>query len=159
MMGFELHKNAFGQLVFNGPDGIPHVGVTPVRAFALTDPEHGLALVSAGGEELLWIEDLKALSTEQRELIEAELAGREFMPEIQRIHSVSSFATPSRWDITTNKGDTELLLKGEEDIRRLHLYGHGVQSLIVTDCHGVEYFIPDRAKLDRHSKKLLERFL
>lgn len=159
MTAFQLHKNPFGQLVFIGDDGISHTGITPVRAFALTAPEQGLALVSASGEELLWIDNLNTLPNDQRSLIESELAGREFMPEIKRIHSVSSFATPSRWDISTNKGDTELLLKGEEDIRRLHLYGNGVQSLIVSDCHGVEYFVPDRAKLDRHSKKLLERFL
>lgn len=159
MTAFELDRNPFGQLVFTSADGVRHVGVTPVRAFALTDPTHGLALVSTTGEELLWIDHLNDLPAPQQALINAELAGREFMPEIKRIHSVSTFATPSRWDITTDKGDTELLLKAEEDIRRLHLYGNGIQSLIVTDCHGVEYFIPDRAKLDRHTKKILERFL
>jgi len=44
---------------------------------------------------------------------------REFAPEITRIVSVSGFATPSVWQIETDRGRTELTLKAEEDIRRL----------------------------------------
>lgn len=41
------------------------------------------------------------------------------MPEVERIVSVSSFACPSTWQVQTNRGPAELVLKGEEDIRRL----------------------------------------
>jgi hypothetical protein len=46
------------------------------------------------------------------------------------------------------------VLKGEEDIRRM---GQGV--LLVADTHGVQYMIRDLPSLDRHSRKLLDRFL
>lgn len=155
---FQLTRNTFGQLVLTTNLGI-HTGVIPVRAFALTAPSEGISLVSPSGQELVWIDRLLDLPTTERSLIEEELAQRDFMPTIQRIESVSSFATPSEWSVLTDRGQTTLVLKGEEDIRRLNLYGTGVQSLIVADSHGVQFFVPDRGALDRHSKKLLDRFL
>jgi hypothetical protein len=47
-----------------------------------------------------------------------------------------------------------LLLKGEEDIRRL-----SASVLLVTDAHGVQFLIRDLARMDRYSRKLLDRFL
>jgi hypothetical protein len=47
-----------------------------------------------------------------------------------------------------------LLLKGEEDIRRL-----SASVLLVTDGHGVQFLIRDLAQMDRFSRKLLDRFL
>lgn len=158
-LGFELTLNTFGQLVLNKPGLPPWIGVIPVRAFPLTAPEEGLSLVTSSGEEVLWISHLTDLPEAMREIVEAELASREFMPEIQAIRSVSSYATPCTWRVSTIQGETELVLKGEEDIRRLHLYGNGIQSLIIRDRHGIEYFVPNRNALDRHSRKLLDRFL
>ena len=88
------------------------------------------------------------------QLIEAELASREFVPEIERIEAVSSFACPSTWQVVTNRGKTELLLKGEEDIRRL-----SQSRLLIADSHGIQFLIRDQTQLDRQSKKLLDRFL
>jgi hypothetical protein len=82
------------------------------------------------------------------------LASREFVPEIRAIRAVSSFATPSTWTIETDRGDTTLVLKGEEDIRRL-----ARASLLIADRHGIQYLVRDIAALDRHSRKLLDRFL
>ena len=110
--------------------------------------------MSQEGHEVVWVEQLFDLTAENRTLIEAELAGREFMPEIQRIESVSSFATPSTWTISTSRGTTTMVLKGEEDIRRLPDNG-----LLIADNHGILYLIRDRKALDRHSRKILERFL
>lgn len=151
---FTLTRNPFGQLVFTGPDGEVHEGVVPVRAFAITAPDEGLALVNAHGKELLWIDRLTNLSEGPRQLIGEELASREFMPEIRRIRHVSSFATPSTWDVETDRGDAKLVLKGEEDIRRLSLH-----TLLISDSHGVQFLIRDRQALDKPSRKFLERFL
>ena len=46
------------------------------------------------------------------------------------------------------------LLKGEEDIRRI---GHG--TLLIADSQGLQFRVADLLALDRHSKRLLERFL
>ena len=155
---FQLARNAFEQLVLTIEQCV-HTGITPVRAFALSAPTEGISLVGSTGQELVWIDRLADLPATERGLIEEELAQRDFMPTIERIESVSSFATPSEWSVVTDRGQTTLVLKGEEDIRRLNLYGPGIQSLIVADSHGVQFFVPNRGALDRHSKKLLDRFL
>ncbi|MGD9788824.1 MAG: DUF1854 domain-containing protein [Sulfuricellaceae bacterium] len=153
-MDFQLSRDAFGKLVFHGVDGTAHAGVVPVRAFPIAAPEQGLALMSADGHELAWIDRLADLPEDARRLVEEELAGREFMPEIRRIKHVSSFATPSTWEVETDRGDTSLVLKGEEDIRRL-----AAGTLLIADSHGINFLIRDLPALDRHSRKLLDRFL
>lgn len=151
---FDLHRDSFGQLVFTAADGVEHVGVVPVRAFPISAPNGSLSLLSAEGHELAWIDDPKELREDLRTLIEDELASRDFMPVILRVNSVSSFATPSTWEIDTDRGPTRLVLKSEEEIRRL-----APPALLIADAHGIHFLIRDRYALDAHSRKLLDRFL
>ena len=151
---FTLSRNPFGKLLLTCADGTRHEGVVPVRAFPISAPERGIALVSTDGKELVWIEQLADLDAAARQLVAEELAGREFMPQIQRIRSVSGFTTPSVWEVDTDRGPTAFTLKGEEDIRRL-----AAPMLLIADSHGVQYLIRDFAALDRTSRKLLDRFL
>lgn len=154
MNNFTLTRNPAGRLICTLADGTVHANVTPVRAFPLAAPDEGLALMSQEGHEIVWIAKLAEVDAVNRSLIEEELGGREFMPEVHRITDVSSFATPSTWQIETSRGNTTLVLKGEEDIRRLPDNG-----LLIADNHGILYLIRDRKALDRHSRKILERFL
>jgi hypothetical protein len=154
MNDFTLTRNAAGRLVLTDAQGVTYVGVIPVRAFPISAPGDGLSLFGEDGHELRWIENLSEVPEAARALIEAELVQREFMPEITRINGVSSFATPSKWQVTTDRGDTELLLKAEDHIRRLtHT------TLLVTDGHGVSFLVRDIDSMDHHSRKLLDRFL
>lgn len=152
--GFELRRDAFGRLLLRLADGAEHVGVTAVRAFPISAPEEGVSLLDAEGHELVWIARPSALPEATRALLEAELAGREFMPEILRIGAVSGFVTPCTWTVTTDRGDTRFVLPGEEAIRRLSR-----TTLLIADSHGVHYLVRDIASLDRASRKLLDRFL
>lgn len=151
---FVLARNAFGRLEFRGADGAVHDGVIPVRAFPIADPENGIALVSTDGHELAWIESLAELPAPLRALVEAELAAREFMPQIRRLLGVSGYATPSTWRVETDRGDTAFVLKGEEDIHRL-----SAQTLLVVDSHGIQFLIRDLFALDAGSRRILDRFL
>lgn len=151
---FTLVRNAAGRLVFTSGDGQLHVGIVPVRAFPIAAPSECISLMGIDGHELLWIEQLSSLPHEISALITEELACREFTPEIRRISSVSSFATPSIWQVETDRGNTELSLKAEDHIRRL-----SPSSLLITDSHGVSFLIRDLEALDVHSRKLLDRFL
>lgn len=150
---FQLTRDSFSRLVFSCGEQI-ETGVIPVRAFPMGAPATGIALVSAEGRELAWIERLADLPQEISSLISAELAQREFMPEIKRIISVSRFACPSTWQVDTERGTTQLLLKGEEDIRRL-----SDEKLLIADAHGIQYLIRDLSQMDRLSRKILDRFL
>lgn len=154
-MSFHLERDNFDRLVFVGADGTATVGIAAVRAFALTAPDRGWALVSPAGHELAWIEHAADLPAQTRQLIEDELAQREFMPLIRRIIGVSSFATPSTWQLETDRGPASLWLKSEDDIRRLKSPG----SLLIADGHGLHFMIRDRNDLDAASQKILKRFL
>jgi hypothetical protein len=154
LLQFQLRRNAFGKLVLTNSEGEEFVGVAPVRSFPVQAPTRGISLVRDGGKEVAWIEDLEAVPADIRLLVIEELEGREFMPEISQIKSVSSFATPCTWTVSTDRGDTEFVLKGEEDIRRL-----GAYSLLVMDSHGIQFLIRDMFAIDKGSRKILDRFL
>lgn len=151
---FQLMRNAFQQLVLINAEGERFEKVSPVRAFPIQSPQEGISLVLEDGKEVAWIERLVDLPEDTRELLIEELDGREFMPEIAHIERVSSFATPCTWHVQTERGATEFVLKGEEDIRRI-----GAASLLIADSHGIHFLIRDMYQLDRHSRKILDRFL
>ncbi len=151
---FHLARNAFGRLVLIAADGGFCEGVVPVRAFPIDAPAEGISLLGPDGHEAGWIERLADLPDAQRQLIEEELRRREFMPEISRIRMVSSFATPSTWQVDTDRGETNLVLWGEEFIRRL-----GKTGLLIEDSHGIHFLVRDINQLDGASRKLLDRFL
>lgn len=151
---FQLHRDAYGRLVLTAASGERHEGVIPVRAFPIAAPDQGISLVDSDGHEVAWIERLADLPPTAGQLIDEELASREFVPEIEKIAGVSSFACPSTWQVLTNRGAATLVLKGEEDIRRLtHT------RLLIADANGIQFLIRDTGTLDRHSRKLLDRFL
>lgn len=150
----KLSRNPFGKLVYTDDAGVDHIGVTPVRAFPIAAPNEGLSIVSADGHELSWIDRLTDLAADTRQLLEEELAVREFTPSISRITKVSTFSTPSTWDVITDRGQTQLILKSEDDIRRL-----AEGQLLISSNSGLQYRINNWLDLDKASKKLLERFL
>ncbi len=154
MISFQLERHASGRLLLTDNQGQQHLGVVPVRAFPIAAPGEGISLVGSEGHELAWLERLDDLPAALRSLLEEELALRDFVPEITRIDSVSSFGTPSTWVVETDRGATSFVLKGEEDIRRLNR-----QSLLIAAGHGVHFSVKDMGTLDRASRRLLERFL
>jgi len=151
---FQLRRDSFGKLVLTTPEGEEHVGVVPVRAFPIQAPLQGISLVRDGGKEVAWIDDLAALPPSVGALVREELEGRELMPEILHIKRVSSFATPCTWYVQTDRGDTEFVLKADEDIRRV-----GEASLLVADSHGIHFLVRDMFHVDKQSRKILDRFL
>lgn len=151
---FQLQRDAYGRLVLTTQKGERHEGVTPVRAFPIAAPDEGISLINYEGHEVGWAAHIDKLPPDSRQLIEEELASREFVPEIEKITGVSSFACPSTWQVITNRGATELTLKGEEDIRRL-----SQTRLLIADSNGIQFLVRDLHQLDRHSRKLLDRFL
>ena len=151
---FQLSRNSFGKLILTTAEGEVHEGVSPVRAFPIQAPDQGISMVLGDGKEVGWIDDIAALPAQVRELVQDELEGREFMPEILQVTDVSSYATPCTWFVKTDRGDTEFTLKGEEDIRRI-----GAASLLVSDNHGINFLIRDMYTIDKHTRKILDRFL
>ena len=150
----DLTRNDLGQLTLKLDDGMTHVGIVPVRAYPLSAPDEGLSLMNTDGHEVLWIDHLSALPASWRQLLEAELAVRELTPQVTALLDVSSFSTPSTWTVDTDRGRTSFVLKSEDDIRRL-----GDGRLLIHSAQGLNFSIADRSRLDKPSRKLLDRFL
>ncbi|MEI6612286.1 DUF1854 domain-containing protein [Polynucleobacter sp.] len=149
----QLERDTLGRLIFIDAKGNRHIGVHPVRAFPITAPGAGIGIMDQSGKELCWYLDEAVISQADLALIEEELAAREFMPVIEKITKVSTFATPSIWDIETDRGPTRIRLKAEEDIRRI-----AGNTLLIADSNGLQFLIKDSTQLDKVSKKLLDRF-
>lgn len=149
-----LARDGYGRLVFTDEYGTSHVGVVPAQAFPIDEPGENVSLLDADGHELVFIAQISGLDADARRLVLEVIAERDFLPVVDRLLSVSTYATPSTWEVQTDRGLTRFVLKGEEDIRRLRNGG-----LLITDSHGVTYRVTDMRALDRHSRKLLDRFL
>lgn len=154
VFNIQFDQSPSGRWFYVSAEGVRYDHVLAVRSFPVAAPDEGVAVVDVDGKELLWIPHLSGLSSSVRSNIQKAMTQREFMPQILKLYGVSSFVTPSTWDIETDRGRTSLLLKGEEDIRRL-----SGTVLLVTDGHGVQFLIRDLAQMDRFSRKLLDRFL
>ena len=152
---FSLERTSFGKLVLTNAVGERFEGVVPVRAFPIQSPDDGISLVSTEGKEVAWVDLLAEVPEPAQGLIRAELATREFMPVIERIVSVTSYSTPCTWAVKTDRGDTEFVLRGDEDIRRIGKE----HALLIADAHGIQYLVRDQFALDAHSKRVLDRFL
>lgn len=152
---FELFPDAQGRWVCRVAGGQPLVGVQVVRAFPLSAPDEAISIVGPEGQEVVFVDRLDGLDAPRRTALQQALSEREFSPVVLRIREVSTFSTPSTWQVDTDRGPTELVLKVEEDIRRLP----GQHRLLITSAHGVVFDIPDRNRLDRASRRFLERFL
>jgi hypothetical protein len=148
-----LDRDARGRLVMTDERGDEHIGVEPVRAFPISDPDHWIALLDSRGRELALIADPAELPPDQRELIERELADREFLPRIERIVRVASSKDPHEWDVMTDRGPVQFLMR-DDDIRRL-----SPTRAILVDLHGVRYYIPDSRQLDAKSRRILSQYL
>lgn len=151
---FHLQRDPFGHLTFIAADGSVHPDVSAARAFPITAPHQGIAIIGRDGHELAWIPQLDALPAKTRLLVEEELQTREFMPEIRRVSSVSGYATPCTWQVETDRGTTSFILNTEEDIRRLT-----APALLIVDNRGIQFLIRDRNALDETSRRILDRFL
>ena len=154
VLNIQFDQSPSGRWFYVTAEGVRYEHVLAVRSFPVAAPYEGIALVNIDGKELLWIPNLSQVESKARANIQKAITQREFMPQILKLYGVSSFITPSTWDIETDRGRTALLLKGEEDIRRL-----SGTVLLVTDGHGIQFLIRDLAQMDRTSRKLLDRFL
>ena len=150
-----LQRDPFGKLVLTTEQGESFAGVLPVRAFPIQSPHNGISMVSTDGHEVAWIDALAEVAQPARALIEEALATREFMPVISKIVSVSSFSTPCTWSVETDRGPTQFVLRGDEDIRHIGTDG----ALLIADSHGIQFLVRDHLALNASSRKILDRFL
>jgi len=154
MTAIALEYDAFGRLVLTTPDGRKRIGVAPVRAFPFSAPSECISFCDENGREVYFLAETEGLPAPVRDLLESDLAKREFIPVILKICSVSAGAEPTNWHVMTDRGETRFVLNNEDNIRRM-----GANGALVTDSHGVRFRIDDANELDVHSLRILRRYL
>lgn len=127
--------------------------VVPVRSCPLTAPDLAICLLDERGHELACIDDLTQLEPTARDVIETELATREFRPVIQSIDQIDVHTTHSRWLVTTDRGQVAFNLEDEEQVRALPN-----RRYVIIDQGGTRFVIPDVQHLDVKSRRALHRF-
>ncbi len=146
---FEADTN--GGLVLITADGCRHERVLVVRAFPLSAPRGPVAVLDAGGRELLWAESLAAFGPSARQQLTDQLAAGEFLPKIETVLTVSR-REPVSWEVLTDRGRHRFELAASDAVVR-----HPDGSATVTDAAGICYLIPAVRQLDRRSRRLVER--
>ena len=149
-----LSIDEWGRLVLTTTDGERHLGVEPVRAFPISEPEKFISFCDPEGRETYFLLTIASLSEPQARLLRDELALREFLPVIERILRVIGEGIPSDWDVVTDRGETRFSLENDDDVRRI-----GPNRVMITDARKLRYQIPDLKDLDARSKRLIERYL
>lgn len=151
---FTLARDAWDQLVLIDEADRRYSPVEAVRAFPISDAEHSISICDNEGRELVFLPSLDDLPAETREILEVELARREFVPVIRRILNDPPDTEPTEWKVETDRGITVFQLDSDSDVHRID----AVQVTIV-DSHGIRYLIPNPAALDARSRRILDRFL
>lgn len=152
---FALERDPWGQLVLTFSDGRRLVGAEPARSFPITGPSGFVSICDAEGHEVVCIEEVSGLPSDVQQILEEELARREFVPVVQRIDKIFADTDPSEWHVVTDRGAVSFLMNdSDDDVRRL-----GPHRAILVDTHGIRYLIPDTRRLDGPSRRLLDRYL
>ena len=148
--GWRLERRADGVVDFVAADGTRCEDVDLRRAFPLSAPLAGVAVIAAGGGELAWLDDLDAAGPALAALVGRVLAEREFVPLVERIESLAE-GRPSAWRVLTDRGLHRFSVAHADDIVR-----QPDGALSVTDTEGIRYRVVPAA-LDPRSRRLLDR--
>jgi hypothetical protein len=152
MGDFQLSRHLDGTLRFsNGTLSDVPVRVSP--AFPQTDPDRWLSIRTADRTEVAMVEDPSDVSPEIRELLREELHERHFVPRVLKILQLASTTEGLKVQLQTDRGPTEIILDGDEQIRRL-----SDTQIVLIASDGVRFLIEDVSQLDRASRHRLERF-
>ncbi len=148
---WRLDRRPDGRLDLVDAAGVVHADVDVLRAFPLSDPEGAVAIVGADGAELAWIEQRSSLPADERRLVEAELAVRDFLPVIESVESVTE-GEPTHWQVRTDRGPRQFTTANADAIDRRR-----DGSIVITDTHGIRFLVRDRSGLDARSRRLIDK--
>ena len=148
---WRLERASHGRLDLVDAAGRRHADVDVLRAFPVSAPAGPVAIVADDGTELAWVDALSDLGPSLRDLLERELAQREFLPVIERIETVLD-GEPTEWSVFTDRGPRRFQVAHTDDIAY-----RTDGSAFITDTVGVRYHIPRVSQLDARSRRLLDR--
>ncbi|MFN7625202.1 MAG: DUF1854 domain-containing protein [Pirellula sp.] len=151
---FQLSRDAWKHLVLTDGSGRSSTGGTVVPLCPVSTPQEWISILASEGDELVCLRDLESIGQEDRELIEQELAFREFVPQILRVLWVSGTQEPCEWEVETNFGRTKFVLNSEEDVRRVSAW-----TVHFVDASGGRFRVEDVRTLDSRSRAYVEWYV
>jgi hypothetical protein len=127
--------------------------------FPVSQERRYLSVRDASGEdqpELGVIEDWAALWERDRQAVAAELGLHYFVPQIKSVQQIRDELGFLYWTVDTDKGNKEFVMRNSV-IR----YAREVspRHWLLIDVNEARYEIRDVDQLDRHSQKLIHRYL
>lgn len=104
--------------------------------------------------EIGMIESLEDIAPQFQEIVKKALDERYYIPHILKIKSVRDSYTTLVWEVITNRGSAEILLKDPHE----HIRQIGPDAFIFIDIDEGSYKIEDIKKLDKKSRFLFEKY-
>jgi len=125
------------------------------RAFPYERPEEFVSVQDEDGKEYGIIKSLADFDGRGREIIDEALKRKYFCPEIKKINKLQEQFGYSLWEVETDIGPMEMVLKDTfgSIIRISDTY------LVIVDVNGNRYLLPDVTALDRKSYRKIELYL
>lgn len=154
---FDLYRRADGRLILQRENSAGKSEETPIQVaccFPWTHPYEFISLRDDKGHEQKLIENLQQLDATTRELIQDELAQRNFMPRITGIEAITDEIELFHWQVVTAAGPRSFLTRRNDHPRRL---ANG--DVLIKDVSNDLYLIPNPKGLDAKSLKLLWVYL
>lgn len=150
---WRLFRNDEGRLVLQRPFEEPEKQETKIQiaaCFPWSHPQQFISLRDDKGHELYLIDTLEVLDTERRQLVEEELALRNFLPRVLEIKNIADQMEFFHWEVITTAGPRSFLTRRHERPRQLR----NGQMLIKDICNDI-YLVSRSEDMDPKSLKLL----
>ncbi|MDE2999285.1 MAG: DUF1854 domain-containing protein [Gemmatimonadota bacterium] len=126
-----------------------------VRAVPLSEPERYICFLDANDEVICMVDDVRELPAAYRAIVREELARRYMTSQIQRVRSIRSEYGVSYWEVATDRGPREFVVKNVgEDARWLD-----EKRVLILDVDGNRFEVADLGALDKKSRGLVETVL
>jgi hypothetical protein len=151
---WNLTRRADGRLVLRRENSDGETPVQVACCFPWTHPHEFISLRDDKGKEQLLIDDLQQVAAPARELIEDELAERNFLPRITGIEAITDEMELFHWKVITAAGPRSFLTRRSDHPRKL---ANG--DVLIKDVSNDLYLIPNPKGLDAKSLKLLWVYL
>ena len=150
-----LFKDGSGRVRLTVEGDRSYLDVKVVRAFPLSHPDRYIGLLDGKDKVIGLVVELRHLDNESRRLALRALERHYFTPTIRRIHRLTEEFGAVYFEVDTDRGGREFVVKGIRDT--MEELGDG--QFLITDVYGNRYRISDWRRLDVRSRRLLERVL
>ena len=136
-------------------DGRKFENLEPRRLFPASDLEKYITLLDESGTEQAVIRDLRTLPPQERQTVEDCLREHYLIPQIQQIVSCNERFNSITLHTVTDRGPADI---------EIQMWARGLKIIqgyrvLVRDVNDNRYEIADVTRLDKHSQRILSRYL